>query len=486
MRTIFPLILLTVFISITGCRKFLEQEPDNRTNVTTAEQITQLLVSAYPKASYFAFCESLSDNAEDKGRNEPGLDAEFVKMNQQTWNWQDVQSTSKDSPEAYWDSCYRAIAAANQALQVIRNAPDSTVFSAQRGEALVARAYAHFMLAALFTKAYEPTTAASDPGIPYVTRPETEVFGQYQRHTVKYVYDMIEADLTTGLSLINDNIYGNAPKFHFTKKAAHAFASRFYLWKREYAKVVEHANQALTGTTADNLRAWNGEYQNFQPGDMQLAYTNTSERANILLQEVSTFWSSTYAAFARYSLYSDVQSMVLNGPNPSGGSFAIGFKVFGAQAVYYNVPKFKTSGDGTNEYGIIPLFTAEEVVLNRAEALTFLQQNDAALADLNAWCSKNIRNYNAATHTITQTKLLNFWSFYNLSVGEALLETIIYFRQVFFIHEGMRWLDVVRLNFPIQHTTSNGQTFTLPSDDKRRLLQLPSQVTASGVALNPR
>lgn len=40
------------------------------------------------------------------------------------------------------------------------------------------------------------------------------------------MYEKIEKDLKLGLSLVNDDYYVK-PKFHFNKKAAYAFASRF-------------------------------------------------------------------------------------------------------------------------------------------------------------------------------------------------------------------------------------------------------------------
>ena len=96
----------------------------------------------------------------------------------------DTHENQQDSPEFYWDSCYHAIAAANQALETISKAPNPDDYSAQKGEALVARAYAHFMLVNFFSKFYDSTTASTDPGIPYVTEPETVFIKQYDRKTV--------------------------------------------------------------------------------------------------------------------------------------------------------------------------------------------------------------------------------------------------------------------------------------------------------------
>ncbi len=61
------------------------------------------------------------------------------------------------------------------------------------------------------------------------------------RKTVAYVYEMIEKDLLEGLPLIKDVSY-TVPKYHFNIAAANAFASRFYLVKRDYAKTLSYAN----------------------------------------------------------------------------------------------------------------------------------------------------------------------------------------------------------------------------------------------------
>ncbi|RYZ47233.1 MAG: hypothetical protein EOP49_21960 [Sphingobacteriales bacterium] len=151
----------------------------------------------------------MSDNAEDKLGAGVGVD--FVdRINAQSYRYQVVEESpdAEDGPDYYWNACYHAIAAANQALELISTAPDSTVLTAHKGEALLARAYAHFMLVTLYAKVYDPATAASDPGVPYVTATEKQVFNQYSRSTVAYVYEMIEKDLTQGYPLIDDQIYG--------------------------------------------------------------------------------------------------------------------------------------------------------------------------------------------------------------------------------------------------------------------------------------
>ena len=167
MKRSFLYIILFCCLTVASCSKYLDKEPDNRTNVKTSEQVAQLLTSAYPHASYILFTESMSDNAEDKDGGGSGYD--FVdRINAQSYRYNVVEESpdANDGPDYYWTACYKAIAAANEALQMISRSDDPAALNAHKGEALLARAYAHFMLVTLFANVYDPTTAASDPGIP--------------------------------------------------------------------------------------------------------------------------------------------------------------------------------------------------------------------------------------------------------------------------------------------------------------------------------
>jgi hypothetical protein len=188
------------------------------------------------------FCEAMSDNVEDN------LSQSQDVINTDAYFWRDITASSQDSPENYWNTCYSAIAAANHALQAIEQAGSPAEYNAERGEGLICRAYAHFMLVNLFSQQYDPLTAAYQPGIPYVTEPETESLKGYTRGTVQSVYEMIEKDLVEALPLINDEEYvtedadaSGVPHYHFTRAAAQTFATRFYLFKRDWNKVIEHA-----------------------------------------------------------------------------------------------------------------------------------------------------------------------------------------------------------------------------------------------------
>jgi len=459
-----------VTFTMTGCNKFLSTLPDNRTVISTPDQVSQLLTSAYPHDTYMSFTEPLSDNAEEKGNSGVFVDANGYQINTQSYKYQDVQSINDDSPVAYFYSCYRAIAAANQALVYCSNA-DSANYQGQKGEALVCRAYAHFMLVTLFANAYDPATASSNPGIPYITTVETHVFGKYDRGTVQQDYDKIEQDLLQGISLIDEKTYGTAPKFHFTLQAAHAFASRFYLFKRDYTNVVVHANAAFgTAPVSTLLRDWNA-YSKLQYADQDQLYTQASENSNVLLQETNSNYGGNFYAY-NYGYGQNIYSTLFRSSNANGGTYAM--TTYGSSPNYFNIPKFYTN--------IFPLLSMEEVLFNRTEANAMLGNYTDAVTDLNTWAGKNITP--ATLQNMTVSSLMTFYG--TTSASTAVVDATLDFKRVSYLEEGLRWFDLKRLQVTITHSTKLDGTFTLTPSDPRRALQLPVEAADAGVPLNPR
>ena len=262
------------------------------------------------------------------------------------------------------------------------------------------------------------------------------------------------------------------------------------MFKRDYNQVIAHASQVF-GNNANIpslLRNWNGTsatsnpigYSGLDYYNLQAIYTKASQASNILLHEVRSVWGSS-DAYYRYGYGNKLFAIFYQNLNVTGGTLSISYNTYGATPQYYNVPKFLE----LNGYDVIPLFSMEEVLLNRAEAYARQNNNALAVADLNNWIAKNVRNYNPATHTLTTQKAVNFYGT-GADTASALVNSTLFFKRVAYIHEGMRWLDIVRLKLSVTHHTVEGQTLTLTGDDKRKLLQLPVEVKESGVELNPR
>jgi hypothetical protein len=476
-------VLLVSMLSGSGCKKFLEKPPDNRAELNTPEQVSQLLGTAYPQANYMSFFESISDNVADKGAGQ------LERTNIDPFFFNDVEDDQQDSPEFYWNGCYAAIAAANQALKVCNTATNKAAYSSQKGEALVARAYAHFMLVNVFSKVYDQATASSDPGIPYVTEPEDVVIKQYERRTVSYVYEMIEKDLTEGLPLIDDRRY-TVPRYHFTTAAAHAFAARFYLFKRDYAKVVEHANQVFaSGNVVALLRPWNTVYTSITYNELYARYARATEAANLLLVETASWWARNYFT-VRYAMNAAKRDEIFR-RNITGGTWSFTFQTFTVGSDNYLLPKINEhfvrssiNADIGVAYVVVPLLTTEEVLFNRIEAYAYLNNTTAAIADLNTYISTRIDDYNAAQHNLTANRIQNYYGTSNLQQG--ILTTLFSFKRAEYAQEGMRWLDLIRYKVPVIHFTTDGQILDLGADDPRRVFQIPERAVQSGLELNPR
>ena len=186
--------------------------------------------TAYPSSNYAIVCEFSTDNVIDNNSpDEEGLRYNLPSYNrgdEEQFAWEDVKSnTDNDSPSAVWEAYYASIAAANAVLEKIDEfeaLPKEQLveldgyenLDALRGEALVLRAYDHFILANIFCEAYRgPELSKNILGIPYITKPETTVKPHYERGNLADVYANIQKDIEAGLPLINNGMY-EIPKNH--------------------------------------------------------------------------------------------------------------------------------------------------------------------------------------------------------------------------------------------------------------------------------
>ncbi len=496
-------IVATIFLSgiIVSCDSFLEQVPDNRTELVTKSAISEILVSAYPENTYIPFCEIMSDNAGDK-YGAAGLPAGVNESNFNTeaYFWKNHTTSTSDSPDKYWNACYKAIAHANLALEGIRNLGSTEDLLPLKGEAMLARAYSHFMLVNLFAKQYNPTTSKDDMGIPYVIVPENQVFVDYTRDNVASVYEKLEVEIEEAIKLIKDNEY-QVPKFHFTSNAAHAFASRFYLYYGKMDKVVEHATAYLGASAGSNLRDWMGVYKALSYENLKAQYTKSDEKANILLSHVNSQWQRQFMT-NRFGLNQEISDELYPSFQASNRSktFRFAYSVFGSTGYFRHIPKFNeffnivdpNAGLGYPLF-MAPLFTAEEVLFNRAEANIMLGNYDKAIVDVDQFHKKRLESgnfYNLNDELLEQTygadtRLLS--PFYAMNDKQKkYTKYILDLRRREFVFEGMRWFDIRRMHLEIKHSNKQGEEETLTKDDLRREIQIPLTAVSNGIKPNLR
>lgn len=500
------LIALTLFVSCDG---FLDTLPDNRTQLNSQKKITQLLTSAYPKGNYSILAELSSDNFIDNNSILPVTLTSRDPMHDQIFAWEPVTySTQEDSPSFVWENCYAAIAAANHALNAIEelNATDPTLdLSAQKGEALICRAYSHFILVNIFCQAYKDASASSsDVGIPYTTVPETVVHGSYTRETVASVYEKIQKDIEEGIGLISDQTY-SIPKYHFNKKAASAFAARFFLYKRDYQKVITYSNEVIGSNVASLMRDWNVNYDNIFA--IAYDYIDVQWSCNLLILPTNSLFARIFGT--RYGHNGEAMggSTVGSGPTWTGTLPCFAGKLYISQQQEYGVfyPKSYEMFEITDKVAGIGYphvvraeFTVEETLLNRAEALVFLNRIPEAVADLQVWNKSHL-----VTDSLTDDKIKNFYvsgnSMYvkpfntqKMSAGFTVTSTqnpylncVLHFRRIETIFDGYRWFDIKRFGIEIEHKIGRDKVDKLLYNDPRRAIQLPQEVISAGLSSNP-
>lgn len=468
-------------LMITSCKDYFEVNPDMRTELNTAEKVGQLLVTAYPSTEYFLFTENASDNAWDKGPGDFGLN----DIARASYFWDEVTRTDESySPNAYWLDMYKVIAAANHAIEAVDD--NSTAFGLKgqqfKGEALICRAYAHHMLVSLFSKAYQINGDNSSYGIPYITLPEKNAIQNYERGTVESVYDNIEKDLLEGIRLTKGIVFKRS-KFHFNEQAANAFAARFFLFKGDYEKVIKYSSAIFPENNfKQNIRPIAGAWKT--AGNPNQLFASATANYNLLLSNVVTNFPNLSAS-SRYGGGKAFTDMITE-KNVTGKGFYQYLTSIGGNPDKPDLNKYRISS-GTKS-SIQVLFSADEALMNRAEAYVLTGRYDLALKDLNDFASVRIDAYDANLHTITEQKVLIFYGVNDIK--EGLLKTVLDFKRKAFAHEGLRWFDINRYGIEIQHkhydSNMKETVEVLKKDDPRRVFQLPASTSLSGLPKNPR
>ena len=518
-KRLIQFIILTFFITgLCSCEAFdafLDVMPDSRTMLDTPQKIKDLLVTSYPTSNYALLCEFSSDNIIDNWSENPLLSgAAFDRMDTEIFEWRDVSADggSGDAPYDVWESYYQSIAVANQVLEAIETlakSGDNTDMSAQKGEALVLRAYCHFMLVNIFALPYkDENLSKNDLGVTYMTKSEKKVIVQYERNSVAEVYALIEKDLEEGIKLIDDKSY-RVPKYHFTKAAANAFASQFYLYKRDYENVIKYADAVLgTGNPSAMLRDWTGNYSNFETEAN--VYISAESPANILLIPTYSVYERRFFT-SRYGMNGTALSGTINaaGPTWSGRPPFLTGWVWAVDNGKYSlmIPKVAEFFEYTDKVARIGYphilrteFTTDDVLLNRAEAKIMTGDLAGALADLQYWNASH-----KGTQALTDGRIKSFYTadksnfvftFHNQELSpefvitegqKPYIDCVLHFKRLERIFEGHRWFDLKRYGIDLKHNIGrDAREIILPYDDLRRAIQIPWDVIGAGLEANPR
>jgi hypothetical protein len=476
---------LTGSLLVSSCDSLLQVDPrqsiDANGALTTPDAMNAALNSVYSKLR----------SARIYGRDLFAVSDALADVGQTTSNSGRLIGENNNQPGAHfgtWQTAYFAINEANLILDGLSKVEGASAAQLARweGEAKFLRGLYYFDLVKVYsyipTAIFEPGVIGQG-GIPVVTEgvitSGAALSRQTPRSTILEVYAQIYKDLEDAKRLLGTGTgrgvqYGSGP-------AASALLSRVALYRGDWAKVVAESTAALSsgvGTVLSGAAYVNGWRAPVNPESMfevRFALAEESIGVNESLQSTYTAllnltnknaqggWGDFIPNATVRGLFG-LAPLQLGTPATDNNNwdvtrnadvraqlFTTGNTVRGAGRQIENTKFMSKSGFAYADN--VPVIRKSEMHLNRAEANYRLNNESAALTELNAF--KALRGLPAVTLS-----------------GTALLDEILLERMKEFIGEGQRFFDLKRNGRGIVKTTP---AVNLAFDDFRILPPIPQR-----------
>lgn len=468
--TLFKYIIIAIILFITGCKKYLAEEPRKQASVQTAEQLEALMnnQSIFVYNSNNSAINYSTDDTEiplAAVSGNPGL------TNENLFHYTfDVDQLAAQTSDAFWNGEYKKIFTANIILlNLVKVTGNESLKKQLKADAHFARAFSYWQLANHYCLPYIQANE-NTLGLPLK---QTADYGEsLVRSSLKEIYDLIENDLQEAAKTEQEDVDLLKP-WRVSKKAVAAFLSRYYLFKGDYIKTLEQANLALTTTNATLV-----DYKILLAGTTQ-TFTTPPPTVSLLYCELNNwvavkhlYWKEFF--YTRFSYNSSQWNMPSTAlMNLYDQSKDLRFKNFfipnsNRRFLMLTPAVFRYTMFDDGKY--IPVGpTIAEVMLNKAEAHARTGDIGNAMAAINTIRSKRMNVAVPAISAVTQDE----------AIARVLEERR---REMPF---AMRWFDIRRFsvnNYPaddvtIQHTAfkinagtidfTTSQTYTLAPGSKR-------------------
>ncbi|GHT15214.1 membrane protein [Bacteroidia bacterium] len=375
-----------------------------------------------------------------------------------------------------WQFYYRIIANTNL---IIGNIDAAEGTQAERdmikGQALVYRAWAHFMLVQVYGKRYDPKGTNDNLGVPIMTfeSPESKA-----RNTVAKVYTQINIDLDTAIVRLAG--YKRLNKSHLDQSVARGIKARVLLTQGQWEDAAKMADLAATGypfmPAADHTKGYN-DYANVEwmwsskiQMDQNITFSgffgymgcNHNGRA-----------TKEYPRMINSTLYNQIAATDVRKGKlwiPDGATNPSVVTPTGSTDVRLNYmqQKFKAEDNSTAGTGCVPYMRVAEMYLIAAEGYARAGMNNTARSRLHSlMVTRNNPSYPTS-----------------LNSGDLLVQEILTARRIELWGEGFRWLDLKRLDLPLDRSSSSAantvasaaMTTSVPAGDDRWQWKIPKNI----------
>jgi len=365
-----------------------------------------------------------------------------------------------------YEMFYRLIGNANVAIANIDNAVGPQAEKNQiKGEALAIRAFSYFNLVQYYGKRYDASKKPnSSLGVSLVLEPTKEGIA---RASVEDCYAQINKDLDEAGKLLTT---ARATRSHFNKNVVRGLQARVALVQQNWTAAAAFAVEARQGWTLMTVAQYQDGFADISNPEWMWGFDHLEDQTEYFgafHSYISSNFNSTNIRATPKTINkliydqlpaTDVRSKMwvkapttANSITPPGGI-----------RVPYMVQKFRLPGTpSTSSMGDVPYMRTAEMYLIEAEAKARGGDNAGAakaLFDL-------VKQRDPAYVTSTKT-------------GDALIEEIMFNRRIELWGEGHRFLDLKRLNLPLNrngigHNAAVALIFDVPAGDPRWEFLIP-------------
>lgn len=243
-------VTLSLAVVLAGCGEFTDVKPKGRNILDRVDHLDMLLnydFSQTPMEMMYLVNDFLPQL-----ENIPNLIANHTAptpvktVNSILATWDETgDRASLTVSDGIYEGIYKVIGTvANPVLNYADKASgDRAKADRLKAEAYVLRAYFHYLAVNTYAKAYNPATAATDPGVPYLFYEADVLNHTLRKSTVQQVYDYILDDLKAALDL------NSLPDIPATMRVGKAFAyavqAKALMSTRDYTGAYAAAEKSL-------------------------------------------------------------------------------------------------------------------------------------------------------------------------------------------------------------------------------------------------
>jgi hypothetical protein len=357
------------------------------------------------------------------------------------YRWIDHRNANSGNAEFPYRFFYRIISNANVLINGVDGIPNAipTDRDNVKGQALAYRAWAYHNLVQLYGIRFDKTTPNSNPGVPLVL---TNTTVPQARATVAEVYQQINKDLDEAEKLLTTS---RADKSNFNVNVVRGLQARVALTQQDWERAATKAAAARQGLSLmSNAQQLDG-YSNWDNPEWMWGSRQIDDQ---------TEFFTAYLAYISYNFNSTnirtnpkcINSLLYNTMNandvrralwrPTPTSTNVVTPPGGIRFAFMN-QKFKAK-DFANSTGDIPYMRVAEMFLMEAEARARNGQEEQAKDVFTTFMQNRVPGYTRSTNT-----------------GAAFIDEIMLSRRVELWGEGFRFLDLKRLNLPLNRNGAN-------------------------------